>query len=153
MPLEFRKATINDIAHLAEMNKELIEDEKRRNPMDVKQLSLRMQGWIDGDWSAVMINKDHDRIGYLLYRQQDDDYFTDQKIIFIRQFFVQRAYRRRGIGRQAFEEIVNSYFPTDARLMLDVLATNPEALRFWEDLGFSVHATTLQRQASVPAKI
>ncbi len=78
---------------------------------------------------------------------REDDYDPDQRMIFVRQFFVQRAYRRRGIGRRAFEQITEQYFPSDARVMLDVLATNSEALRFWEDLGFTRYATSLHRNA------
>ena len=145
MSIALRKATINDITALAEMNKELIEDERSRNPMNVRQLQLRMQAWLDGNWSAIMISKNEDLIGYLLYQQREDDYYPEQRVIFVRQFFVQRGYRRRGIGRQAFEEIAMRFFPSDAKVMLDVLSTNPEALRFWEDLGFRQYATTLHR--------
>lgn len=147
MTTMLRKATINDISRLAEMNKQLIEDERNRNPLTVHQLELRMQAWIDGSWSAVMIYKNEKLIGYLLYQQREDDYFPEQRIIYVRQFFVQRAYRRRGIGREAFEMIVNEYFPSDAQIMLDVLATNTEALRFWEDLGFARYSTALKRDA------
>lgn len=153
MSLELRKATINDIGTLAEMNQQLIEDEHSRNTMNVNQLLLRMQTWLDGDWSAVIIYKNDDLIGYLLYQQREDDYYPDQRVIYVRQFFVQRAYRRRGIGRQAFEQIVSQYFPSNAKVMLNVLATNSEALRFWEDLGFIQYATTLERPATKDASV
>jgi len=148
MSVELRKATINDISELAEMNKQLIEDERSRNPFNVRQLELRMQQWLDGSWSAIMISKNDTLIGYLLYQQQSDDYFPDQRIIYVKQFFVQRTYRRRGIGREAFEQIATEFFPSDARVVLDVLATNPEALHFWEDIGFSRYATTLHRHVA-----
>ena len=147
MSLNLRKATSKDIPALAEMNRQLIQDERSRNPLNVEQLELRMQAWLDGSWSAIMIYKNEELIGYLLYQQREDDYHPNQPMIFVRQFFVQRAYRRRGIGRQAFEQITEQYFPSDAKVMLDVLATNSEALRFWEDLGFTRYATSLQRNA------
>lgn len=147
MSINLRKATINDITALAEMNQQLIQDERNRNPINLGQLKLRIQAWLDGSWSAVMIYKHDDLIGYLMYQQREDDYDPDQGVIFVRQFFVQRAYRRRGIGRQAFEQITEHYFPSDAKVMLDVLATNSEALRFWEDLGFTQYATSLHRNA------
>lgn len=145
MSVELRKATINDISALAEMNKQLIEDERSRNPLSVNQLQLRMQSWLDGSWSAIMIFKNDDLIGYLLYQHRTDEYYHDQHNIFVRQFFVQRTYRRRGIGREAFEQICQQFFPSNARVVLDVLASNPEALHFWEDIGFSPYATTLHR--------
>ena len=151
MSIELKKATINDIGALATMNRELIQDERSRSPMNVSQLELRMQTWLDGSWSAVMIYKNDDLIGYLLYQHREDDYYPDQLVIYVRQFFVQRNYRRRGIGREAFELIVNSYFPSNAKIMLDVLATNPEALRFWEDLGFKQYSTALQRDVVTDA--
>ena len=152
MSLELKKATINDIAVLAEMNRQLIADEHSRNSMNVYQLELRMQTWLDGNWSAIIIYKNDNRIGYLLYQQREDEFEPDRKTIYVKQFFVQRAYRRRGNGRQAFELITREYFPSDAKIVLDVLATNPEALRFWEDLGFSRYATTLQRNATKNAQ-
>ena len=152
MSIDLKKATINDIAALAEMNQELIQDEHNRNPMNVRQLELRMQTWLDGNWSAIMIYKNNDLIGYLMYQQREDDYHPDQRVIFVRQFFVQRAYRRRGIGRQAFDLITEKFFPSDAKVMLDVLATNSEALRFWEDLGFTRYATSLHRDATNSAQ-
>lgn len=153
MTIELRRATINDINALAEMNGELIRDERSRNPMNVHQLQLRMQTWLDGNWSAVMIHKNKDLIGYLLYQQREDDYYPDQRVIYVKQFFVQRTYRRRGIGREAFEQIVSDYFPSNAKIMLDVLATNPEALHFWEDLGFRQYSTALQRDAVRDASV
>lgn len=147
MPVELRKANINDIAVLAEMNQQLIADERSRNPLNVSQIESLMHSWLDGSWSAVMISKNENLIGYLLYQQRRDDYDPEQLIIFVRQFFVQRTYRRRGIGREAFEQIVSEYFPSDATIMLDVLATNSAALHFWEDIGFTLHSTTLKRKA------
>jgi ribosomal protein S18 acetylase RimI-like enzyme len=152
MSIDLRKATINDITALAEMNQQLIQDERSRNPLNVGQLKLRMQTWLDGSWSAVMIYKNDDLIGYLMYQQREDDYYPDQQVIYVRQFFVQRAYRRRGIGRQAFDKITTQYFPSDAKIMLDVLATNAEALSFWEDLGFQRYATSLQRNVTQSAQ-
>jgi len=152
MSLELRKATINDITALAEMNQQLIQDERSLNTINVRQLELRMQTWLDGSWSAIMIYKNADLIGYLMYQQREDDYYPDQRVIFVRQFFVQRAYRRRGIGRQAFEQITEQFFPSDAKVRLDVLATNAEALSFWEDLGFTQYAMSLHRNAPTTAQ-
>lgn len=153
MAVELRKADINDITVLAEMNKQLIADARTRNPLNVQQIESLMQSWLDGTWSAIMIAKNDKLIGYLLYQQRYDEYDPENLIIFVRQFFVQRASRRRGIGREAFEQIVTEFFPSEATIMLDVLATNPEALHFWEDIGFSLHSTTLQRQAVKDAKV
>ena len=147
MSITLRKATINDITALAEMNEQLIHDERSLNTINVRQLELRMQTWLDGSWSAIMIYKNDDLIGYLMYQQREDDYYPDQRVIFVRQYFVQRAYRRRGIGRQAFDLITEQYFPVDASVRLDVLATNSEALSFWEDLGFTQYAMSLHRNA------
>ena len=152
MSVELRKATINDISALAEMNKQLIEDERSRNPLSVNQLQLRMQSWLDGNWSAIMICKNDELIGYLLYQHRPDEFHTDQHNIYVRQFFVQRTYRRRGIGREAFEQICEQFFPANSRVVLDVLSTNPEALHFWEDIGFSRYATTLHRQTTANAQ-
>ncbi|MGJ3241059.1 MAG: GNAT family N-acetyltransferase, partial [Anaerolineae bacterium] len=75
-----------------------------------------------------------------------DEYYPYKDSIYIRQFFIQPRYRRRGIGQVAFERIVEAYFEDDEALSLDVLESNPEAKAFWSKLGFKVYHTTMRRE-------
>jgi ribosomal protein S18 acetylase RimI-like enzyme len=147
MSVDFRPATLEDVPLLAEMNQQLIIDEGSRNSMNGDELQGRMRRWLEGDYRAVLIFKEADMVGYLLYRVSVDEYFPYQASIYVRQFFIKRTYRRRGIGQVAFESLAKSYFPPDSAITLDVLETNSEAKQFWLKLGFDVYCTTLRRES------
>ncbi|QPC82952.1 GNAT family N-acetyltransferase [Phototrophicus methaneseepsis] len=148
MELTYRGATLEDVALLARMNKQLIEDENSRNPMSVEQLEARMKRWLQDSYEAVFIMHGDDVVGYMLYRTIDDEYFPYNSNIHIRQYFVMRSWRRRGIGQIAFEQIVSDFFPGESAITLDVLERNPEAKQFWLKLGFAVYHTTLRREGN-----
>jgi ribosomal protein S18 acetylase RimI-like enzyme len=143
--LLLRPATMADVPELARMNRQLIEDEGSRNPMSPAELENRMRQWLQADWQAVLIYADELLAGYALFRVRPDDYFPQQSDVYVRQFFIQREWRRHGIGRSAFEQLVNSYFPPDASLTLEVLSNNPVAQRFWQQLGFQAYCITMKR--------
>lgn len=137
-----------DVRELALMNRMLIEDEGADNPMSIDQLETRLRRWLSGgEYHATMIYRNEEVVGYLLYREEQDAYDISQKNIYIRQFFIKRAYRRRGIGRSAFEQVVSTQFPTGTTIMLEVLASNLQGRAFWERLGFEPYFTTYRRRA------
>lgn len=145
MQIKLRPATLEDIPLLAEMNEQLIMDEGREAHLTLTQLEERMQGWLNTDRDAVLVEYKVEVIGYLLYRLMQEDHYPYQSIIYVRQFFIHRKYRRRGIGKIAFEKIANHYFPQGFDILLDVLEGNPEGKAFWLKLGFDVYHTTLRR--------
>ncbi len=53
-PILIRPATNADTERLASLNQQLIEDEKHDNPMTVPQLKERMEGFIAGDYIALI---------------------------------------------------------------------------------------------------
>lgn len=144
--LIFREATLDDVDHLAEMNKQLILDEGSQNKMSLMQLKERMHRWLATDRHAIIIERDDEFIGYMLYYHIGDEYFPYEDSIYVRQFFIGASYRRRGIGKIAFDRIAEAYFPTDKAIMLDVLESNPEAKHFWLNLGFEGYNVTLRRK-------
>ena len=140
-------ATIADARDLAEMNRMLIDDEGSANPMSVDALEQRMYKWLEtGAYEAVLIYRNDEIVGYVLYREERDEYDIDQINIYVRQFFVKRAYRRRGIGKAAFELVVRSQFPPNATIILEVLSTNLQGRAFWEHIGFEPYFTVYRRQ-------
>lgn len=144
--IEIRAATPGDIDVLAEMNRQMIEDEHNRNPMSPHMLAERMRGWLaSDDWHLVVCLEEGSPVGYCAYRVRTDEYSPERPEVYVRHFFVVRACRRRGVGRTAFETLVRERFPSGARLVLDVLQTNPIGSRFWESLGFRPYCTTMQR--------
>jgi ribosomal protein S18 acetylase RimI-like enzyme len=143
--INLRLATPDDVAILAEMNKQLIIDERSRNQMTHEELENRFRTWFDDGRTAILVTRGAEIIGYLLYYAYDEEYFPYKTSVYIRQFFIQPSYRRRGIGQNVFERIAEEFFPEDYSLMLDVREANPDAKAFWLKLGFTVHYTTLRR--------
>ena len=84
---------MNDCALLAELNHQLIRDEGHRNRMTVPELEQRMKGWLASEYAAMLFENDGAVVAYALYREQPEE-------IFLRQLFVVRKRRRKGIGRK-----------------------------------------------------
>jgi hypothetical protein len=84
MNIETRPATLQDVNTLASWNKQLIEDEGSRNPMNLQQLRTRMTGFLKSDWRAIILFINGEEAGYMLYKEGKDDYFPDQPTIYIR---------------------------------------------------------------------
>jgi GNAT superfamily N-acetyltransferase len=145
LQFSLRPANYNDVALLARMNKQLIQDEHSRNTMSHTELADRITRWLDDGRSIIIVERDDDAIGYLVYYGQDEKYYPYENSVYVRQYFIQPRYRRRGIGQVAFERIAKEYFPPHAAIMLDVLHTNPEAKAFWMKLGFDMYCVTLRR--------
>lgn len=64
--LKLRFATAADLPLLAQMNRKLIRDERADNPMSVLQLEERMRGWLDGEYRAVLFERDEAPVAYAL---------------------------------------------------------------------------------------
>lgn len=147
MEIQLREATPHDAPELAQMNRVLMEDEGAPNPMSLEGLQARMHDWlVKGIYKAVIITRAEAVVGYVLYRMETDATNVTNLNIHVRQFFVKRAYRRRGIGRRAFEQVVATHFPPNATIVLEVLAGNLQGQSFWERLGFEPYFTTYRRR-------
>ena len=125
MEVEVRPATLDDVSILAEMNRSLIELEGSRNPMSLDRLGERMRGWLEGNWEAALFEAEGETVGYALYRAQKDEYFPDEPEIYLRQIFIVAEHRGRSMGSQAVEQLAKRFFPAGARIVLEVLETNP----------------------------
>lgn len=135
-----RRATAADIQTLAELNAQLIVDEGSDNPMTVPQLAERMSEWLAGRYRAVLFDIESEAAAYVLYRD-------DGESVYVRHFFVTRAHRRSGVGREAMTLLMNEVFPPEKRVVVDVLARNARGLAFWHALGFTDYLLTLERRA------
>ena len=136
--MQYRIATLDDCRLLAEMNRQLLEDERHRNRfMTVPQLEERMRGFLSGEYRAVIFEEDGGVVAYALYREQPDE-------IYLRQLFVPRDRRRRGHGRRAIEILRSEIWPKTKRLTVDVLLHNTEAIAFWRAVGYKDYLLGLQ---------
>ena len=144
MTLAIRAANDEDLSLLAQMNKHLIEDEGCRNPMSVEQLRQRMQGWLGGDWKVDLFVEGDAVVGYAVYQFRQDEYLPAKTIVYLRQMFIERAKRSRGLGSHAFELLTQTRIPADCPIVIDVLATNPKGAKFWSQVGFQPYCTTMR---------
>ena len=135
--MNFRPANANDCALLAELNHQLIRDEGHRNSMTVPELEQRMGDWLASEYAAMLFENDGEVVAYALYREQPAE-------IYLRQLFVVRHCRRRGIGRAALEILRSKIWPKNKRLTVDVLVHNATAIAFWRAMGYQDYSLKLE---------
>jgi predicted acetyltransferase len=135
--MEWRIASQQDLDLLAEWNLQLIHDEGHSNPMSVAELRQRMQCWLQGEYTAIIFSMVDGPAAYALYCQNETE-------IHLRQFFVARELRRRGIGRQAFTILRQRIWTQAKRLTVEVLVDNTAGLAFWRAMGYRDYCLTLE---------
>jgi len=128
--LNHRVANENDLDLLAIWNQQLIEDEGHDNSMTLAQLRERMSEWLKGDYQVIVFSKTSAPCAYAVFQDRDD-------YIYLRQFFVDRAQRQCGIGKEALAILKNCILPHTKGVVLEVMAWNEKGLAFWKASGFS----------------
>ena len=126
--MDIIKCGMEDTSHLAALNKKLIEDEQSDNPMSIDELQNRMAGFLAGDYNAFYFVEQDEIIGYALIRHTSDP-------VYLRQFYIDRPYRRQHKGKQAFRELM-AYLKLDT-VDIDVLPWNERGISFWKSCGFA----------------
>ena len=126
--MDIIKCGMEDTSHLAALNKKLIEDEQSDNPMSIDELQNRMAGFLAGDYNAFYFVEQDEIIGYALIRHTSDP-------VYLRQFYIDRPYRRQHKGKQAFRELM-AYLKLDT-VDIDVLPWNERGMSFWKSCGFA----------------
>lgn len=124
-----------DVPKLAEMNKYLIEDEKSDNPMQLVELEQRMSEFLDTDYNAYFFVEENEVVGYALVRNLPEGFY-------LRQFFIDRDFRRKHYGTQAFNELLKVLDTNN--IGIDVLPWNERGLSFWKSLGFKEAAISMK---------
>jgi predicted acetyltransferase len=76
-------------------------------------------------------------VAYGLFKHEEDR-------IYLRQFFVRREQRRTGIGRAAFALLKKQIWPSDLRLVVEVLCHNQAGVAFWHSVGYRDYCLTLE---------
>jgi predicted acetyltransferase len=115
----------------------LICDEGHRNPMTVPELEERMRGWLSGEYEAMLFEENEEVTAYAVYSEQPSE-------IYLRQLFVVRSNRSRGIGRRAVEILRSQVWPESKRLTVAVLVANSRAIAFWRAVGYTDYSLTLE---------
>ena len=135
--MQIQKCTMEDCVKLAEMNKKLIDDEKSNNPMNIGELQNRMRDFLDGEYSAYFFVEEDAVVGYALVRHTSNP-------IYLRQFFIDREYRRRKNGKQAFQKLME-YLKIET-IDIDVLPWNHAGISFWQSCGFKETCISMRYQ-------
>jgi GNAT superfamily N-acetyltransferase len=126
-----------DIAHLAELNLQLMEDERHPYMLPIEELRARMARWVAGEYH-VLVFRDGARIcGYAAWR-------VEERGIYLRHFFICRDRRRRGLGRAIIARLRRDHFPKDQPLQLEAAIWNQDAIAFWRAVGFKDFGLTLE---------
>ncbi|MBB6022254.1 GNAT superfamily N-acetyltransferase [Paenibacillus sp. JGP012] len=145
MTLRLQSAVEGDLPILAEMNKQLIEDEKSSNPMGMKELEERMRQFF-GDWEIDLIMKEDGVVGYVLYQYQVNSHNSEGRQVYIRQYCIRRECRKMGYGIAGIELLKKTRLKDVKRIEIDVLETNPDGKRFWNKAGFKPYYTNMRME-------
>src|SRR5262249_38970566 len=106
----------------------------------VADYEQRLRTWLEeGRYQAAVAQSGSDTVAYVVWR--DDPDYAD---VFVRQFFVVREHRGRGLGQSLFEQAVEECWKGQP-LRLDVYDSNPAGARFWGRLGFSPYSRLMRR--------
>ena len=125
--MEIKKCTLKDIAQLAILNKQLIDDEKSDNFMSIKELEDRMIGFLNTEYDAYFFMVEGAVVGYALIK-------NSCKPLYLRQFLIERKYRKKNYGTEAFKSLIK-YLDVKS-IDIEVLSWNQVGNRFWESCGF-----------------
>ena len=135
--MEIVRAELTDAERLAELNQHLIEDEQHPNPMNIVQLTQRMKEWLATDYICYVAKENEGIVAYCLYRDDGGHYY-------MRQLYVDRAHRRKGIATQLLDWLYENVW-TDKKVRLDVLAHNEDAVAFYKRYGFRIGVFRMEK--------
>ena len=126
--VKIQKCSYEDIDRLAEWNKQLIEDEKSDNQMNLEELKARMKMFLETDYSAYFFLEGDEVLGYALVNEYS-------RPVYLRHFLIERKYRRNHFGRKAVELLMKELAVSE--MDTEVLSWNEAGLKFWENCGFT----------------
>ena len=137
--MNIRHATLDDIPQLAELNRQLQEDERTPKLMTNHELAIRMTGWLNADYQAILFELAGAVVAYAVYRAGEDE-----DDLYLRQFHVSRSHRRRGMGREALALFREQVVKPGQSLTLEAYVHNEEAIAFWRAIGFQDHTLSFR---------
>jgi len=134
--LQITYASESDLDLLARLNKQLIEDERHDNPMNVPELKERMRRFLNTHYKAYLFKAGDEVKGYALVDHARNP-------LYLRHFFICRDSRRLGLGTAAFHLLLQ-HLDTDV-IDVEVMWWNERGYRFWRSLGFQERSIYMRR--------
>src|SRR5690349_3767103 len=128
---EFRidKATRAEAPLLADLNRQLDEDEPHFNPSPLTALNERMARWIETGAYEVLLFRRGERVaGAAAWRVEEHG-------VYVRPFFICRDQRGQGLGRAGIRLLCRGVFPTDSPILVEALVGNTLGIAFWQAVG------------------
>jgi GNAT superfamily N-acetyltransferase len=133
-----------DLDALAAMNRALIEDQGSRTILDIPALRRRFDRFIAEGRSIDVFERDGALVGFASHAEEETQADPSGRHVHLHQFYIDRAHRRRGIGREAFRLLAATRWRPGARVVISVLEANAVGRRFWSGLGFEPYAVTME---------
>ena len=144
--LRIDKAKSGDVDLLAQLNRQLDEDEPYPYPVPLSALTERMARWIGEGGHDVLLFRDADQlIGYAVWRAEEHGSY-------LRHFFICRDQRRQGWGRAAMRLLCREVFPKDRPVNLDTAIGNKAGIAFWRAIGFQDFSLGMELKAGKAPK-
>ena len=147
--MQWRVAAAPDLDLLCDWNRQLQEDEGAE-AMPETAVRERPQRWLQGPYVAIVFTEAGRDVGYALYRSSDAD-SQGEGGVYLRQFFVHRGQRRRGLGRRMAQLFLEEVIPADHWVLLEALESNPAGQAFWRALGFEATYTAFRLTRDAPS--
>jgi ribosomal protein S18 acetylase RimI-like enzyme len=139
--MKHRFAMLKDVPLLARLNRQLVEDEGHRNRLQTDAwLEKRMRVFLTGEYRAVLFELDGKTVAYVLYTDRTEHADT----IYLRQIFVDRTSRRKGVGREVMRTLLEEIWPADKRVTVGVLQDNKAAIALYKSVGFRPYSIELE---------
>jgi RimJ/RimL family protein N-acetyltransferase len=144
--LRIDKAKDTDVDLLAQLNRQLDEDEPHPYPLPPSALTERMRRWIgNGEYEVLLFRSGDQLIGYAVWRAEEFGSY-------LRHFFICRDRRGQGWGRAAVQLLCRDVFPKDRPVNLDAVVGNEKSLAFWRAVGFQDFSIGMQLKAGATPK-
>lgn len=144
--LRIDKAKSSDVDLLAQLNRQLDEDEPHTYPLPLPALTERMTRWIgEGEYDVLLFRDADQLIGYAVWR-------ADEHGSYLRHFFICRDQRRQGWGRVAMQLLCRDVFPKDRPVNIDATIGNKAGIAFWHAIGFQELSIGMELKAGAAPK-
>jgi ribosomal protein S18 acetylase RimI-like enzyme len=144
--LRIDKAQNTDVDLLAQLNRQLDQDEPHSYPLPLSALTERMRRWIGtGEYEVLLFRSGDQLIGYAAWRAEEFGSY-------LRHFFICRDRRGQGWGRAAVQLLCRDVFPKDRRVNIDAEVGNKAGIAFWRAIGFQDYSIGMELKAGAKPK-
>ena len=140
--MRIRKATLEDLKILHELNLKLIECMNDKNLKEIEAIKDKCYSYYEkklrSENTIFLIAEEREPIAYIFGEiRKSTSLFKHRKRGIIHDLFVLEGWRGKGVGKVLVNEI-KKWFKNKgvSWVLVCVLSTNKNAIKFWRKLGF-----------------